>query len=376
MAEGDGGLDGNSSEPVVLSDEDRATLEAEGVSLEGDNIAPKAETPPVKEDGNGGGQKPPVQTQKKTGEEEDEDDLGGVQPDGERRVPLAALKETRRALKELRERNQQNEALLEQVRQRIAQSRQQRQEPPADPLAGLKELVGKRPNKEDDPMAFLDWSEKTISALFEHITGTHQKQTETEQKQQQEQSEAQQREQYIADVVDAADQSLGGAIELDASVAEAYEFASQAVAEELQKNGLTGPKLQAAYRQALFNYAVNAPRDPERMREYVFRNARYWGWTPGAGGQKQPNDGGKNGNGTGVNRAPNGQFQKKDAVEQINSLKKVADAAKTLSGGGNNAGEDGLDTDILRTMSGAEVEELAETNPELLDKLMRKMGAL
>jgi hypothetical protein len=368
--------DGGSQEDAIaaLSDDDRAALADEGVVIEGlDDGDGQSETDGASGTDDGRGTRQAAKTGDAAAARTDDngDDEDAAAADGEKRGNVgAALREAREELRQLKEQAGQDRQFLDALRERIAANRaareeQQRQE--QDPLAKM--LEG-RPDPEKDPFGALTWQNQKIAELVQFIQGRQQETQQQQAEREQREAVERQRSEAINYHVDRADRALGAAVQLAPDVADAYEFASQMVARELQKAGYSGQELQQRYQQALINYAGNAPDDPAMMREYVYRNARYWGWQPGmkADGAQAQSDAARQ-------RDPaTGQFvgQRQEAEAKVRGIKNLANAGKTLSRGGKDIGAND-DPDVLLTLSGAEIEELNERDPELLERMMKQL---
>ncbi|MBW3099226.1 hypothetical protein [Pseudohoeflea coraliihabitans] len=243
-------------------------------------------------------------------------------------VPTRALQEAREEAKRIKEQLAQYQTWTQEIAGKLAEQKTQPQhqqqeedQPPAD--------------WETDPIARMQWENQRLT---EQLQAMQQGLTT----QQQQQMQAQQ-EQYQAQMVIAqADQLFNAAQGENPDIQEAFQHAVNAVHGELQKRGLFGPQLKAEMDRHLLHYASQAPKEPAEFAEYVRRNARYWGWD---GAKKPAGD--------------------TDAGQKIDRMAKAVKSNKTLSGG---AGSGEMSLEDLAKMSGAELEKLAEENPELFAK--------
>jgi hypothetical protein len=318
------------STPAPLSAEDQAAIsggefsEEEIAQLRGE---PKAGE---KEQAAGeGGEKAPQEAQ--DGAEKSE------RPDS-RTVPIQALHEARSELKTLREEVGKFKEWQNAIAQRLIEQRAQQER-------AEQEELNRIPDVNQDPLAKIEWTAQQIQEMQRRD-----QEREAQQRQYYEQQQA------IRQTVAHADEVVNEAIRQDPVVADAMLFATQALREEVLRlkgrNGWTTEQAEAAYRDAVYNYAASAPSTPEEMREHVFRNARYWGWTPQQQATQQSDAG----------KGPT------DAIQKLEKLQGAVNASKTLSGGGAaNGGE--MTLADLEGMSGEELERFASANPDLFDKI-------
>lgn len=254
-----------------------------------------------------------------------------------RTVPIQALHEARSELKTLREEIGKFKEWQNAIAQRLIEQRSQQER-------AEQEAQNQIPDENQDPIAALNWTKHQLMEMQRR-----------EEERAQHQQQAYQQQQHIRQTVERADTVVNEAIRQDPVVADAMLFATQALREEVlrlkSRNAWTHEQAEAAYREAVYNYAVSAPSTPEEMREHVFRNARYWGWTP----QQQ----------AAQSDAAKGPT---DAIQKLERLQSAVNASKTLSGGGAaNGGE--MTLADLEGMTGEELERFASANPDLFDKI-------
>lgn len=199
------------------------------------------------------------------------------QPGQQKTVPHKALhaereehKRTKSELIEARERlarlDERTNMILAQMNQRQQPEQEQTQ---ANPL-------GEIPDATVDPVGAIAWVTQQIAA---------QKQAEQEQVRQYQ--EQQQYEQQANAAIREADVVLTQAVQQDATVQEAFEFATNAVKSEIARMGYSGQQADQLFQQELVKFAANAPRDPQGIAERAKAVARYYGWTPQAANQQQ-----------------------------------------------------------------------------------------
>lgn len=360
MADGD-----SNDDPLAgLSDDDKATLANDGVVIEGVDDVDDGDAP------SDGAAAAAAAAGADAQQQQSDDDSDADADAGRRQGNVgAALREAREQIAALRTEREADKQFLDQMRAAIAQGRQRREQQQQEEQDPLARIMAGRPDADQDPFAALQWSQNAVVQLVQHIHAERAAAAERAQQGEQQTQQQQQHEAQVNAAIDRADTVLTAAVKMAPDVADAYEFASQAVAQKLQKSGLQGAQLQAAFKNALINYAANAPSDPNDMREYVYANARYWGWGPGmkAGGSTDVRPANDN-----TRRDPKtGQFMA--PADLVRNAAERSKAAATLSGGGNDIGAND-DPDVLKTMSGEEIEAFIEANPELANKLLKKLG--
>lgn len=282
---------------------------------------------------------------------------GGPPPKGY--VSVAALRQTRSELAELKNELAEHRRFRDTLATRLLEQRtqQERQQQQTEQQKQLGEI----PDEQKDPVGTIAW-------LKAQLLRKNEEETQQRQQVQQRTQEQQQFAERAQATIDQADQVLVQSFQTDPEVQEAFEFGAAAVRAELEANGLRGEKLDAAFNDALFKYSIAAPKDPAKMAMYVRRNARYWGWDPGKKfgeqNQQQPNS---NQGGQGQRPAP----KKIVPQSRLQQLKAAQQRNGSLSGGGMPGGGE-LSLADLAEMSGAELEKLAEENPQLFEAASRR----
>lgn len=334
--------------------------ELEGLNLEGfteeeiSSLNPGGE----EEEGEGEEGKPGGEEKKEGGDNKEEEDDGLGKPPPKSAIPpkgfvsVTALREARAKIKELEAsaaaaaaKPVESQELIElrnfrtNITSRLLDLRQQQQQPPKK-----EEEENKAPDPMKDPVGAAAYALKKLEQIEAEKAANEKAAKDAQDKQEQD-------AQRFQTVISEADKVLNVAIKDDPSIAEAFTFASAAARQELIEQGFRGDALEAKMQQMLYAYSYNAPMDPKRMKIYVQRNARYWGWEPGKkfGEQAKPP-------------------QKVDPSDQLKKLGDTVKRNKTLSGG-KGGGEAELSLDDLASMSGVELEALAAANPALFDKI-------
>jgi hypothetical protein len=236
-------------------------------------------------------------------------------------VPLRALHEARDKLKtrdaELGELRQ----IQNRIAEKLAEHRSQ-PEPEVQPL-----------DVNEDPLGYISQIGKTV----EEMRAQSQQTAEQQQK--------------AAVQYNAEQQTINGfvgyretLVKDDPETAAALDYAITKQGEAYRASGLLGYDLNNAMRQEIIRQAnISASLPPEMRREHILGTARYFGYN------KEPEPA-------------------NPAKEQIDKLAAVQAATKTLSGGGASANPD-ITLDDVDNMSGAELDQLALSDPEFFARL-------
>lgn len=298
-----------------------------------------------------------AKTSEAEGEENEEGEAGEKPPRGF--VSIKALQATRSELQALKRRVEEQErdpnselsrlrAFRDNVAQRLLAKEGGGKDEPKKPAI---------PDPIKDPIGASQWAIEQVQAMKE---ASEKKATDDAEARRNAEA-ASRREEAI---INAADDMLNQAATSDKSVGEAFEFAANAIVAKLQKRGLAGDALRRAFRSAVIQYSASAPTDPAEFKEYVFANARYWGWSPGAN-----NGAAANGGGSQQERAAENERTVSEAEKRVKALAEAANKNKSLRGSKSSGGNAELSLDDLAALSGEELEKLASDHPALFEKV-------
>jgi len=131
------------------------------------------------------------------------------------------------------------------------------------------------PSKDDDPLAFYDHKIETLEQQLARFNETEQQRTQATQAEQQHNA-----------MMARASSYLDQATTVNPQVSEALNFAFDGLRGEIRDTVLRNNvpvERQAAeaerlWRASMAQLAQRLPPDPQAAAEYVFRNARYYGW--------------------------------------------------------------------------------------------------
>lgn len=137
------------------------------------------------------------------------------------------------------------------------------------------EQVKTGPTKDED---FIGWSEHKIETLEQQLARVN----ETEQQR----AQAQQAEQQHNVLISRASNTLDSAIAANPQVSEALNHAFEGLREEIKAElvkhnvpqHLQAQEAERLWRSSMATMAQRLPADPAQAAEFVFRNARYYGW--------------------------------------------------------------------------------------------------
>lgn len=265
------------------------------------------------------------------GGEVDGGDREGKPPPGF--VSINALHEARQQLKELKEEIGPLKQFKDQLALRLLEARKGKPEEKQEEI----------PDENKDPVGTIAWLKANAQRLEAELKArdnqTKEEREKAEKAAQQQEVESK-RTEYV---LETANTLLEKAVAKNPVVQEAFEAGVNGLRMALEKRGVPAHQMETELNTAVYQYAFNAPNDPDEFAEYVQANARYFGWMPGG--------------------KANGKTQG-SAVEKISRLKKAQAASKTLGDGGGG-GE--LSLTDMANMSAEELEDLAINHPELFE---------
>lgn len=250
-------------------------------------------------------------------------------------VSINALHEARSLIKELKEEIAPLKQFKDTLTQRLLENRGKKPEEQQEEI----------PDENKDPVGAIAWLKNHTKKLEEQLAARDNRTKEEREKADRDRQEAEISAKRTEFVLETANSLLEKAVAKSPDVQEAFEAGIQGLKATLERKGFKGQELEKALNQSVYQYAFNAPNNPDEFAEYVRANARYFGWN-----LTQPKkDDLKN---------------EETAAQKISRLKKAKAASRTLGdGGGGN--EIGLAD--LANMSAEELEELAVEHPELFE---------
>lgn len=264
------------------------------------------------------------------------------QPEEQKTVDVRALQEARaeaRAAREeaarVRDERSRLEERLNIINQTIAQ--QQKQAEPQRPV----------PSKDDDPLGFYEHKIETLEQQLARVNETEQQR-----------AKAIEAENQFNALTARASGVITQAAAANAQVNEALDFAFDGLRAEIRQvmeQNNVPPHLQAQegerlWRSSMATMAQRLPADPQQAADFIFRNARYYGW-----GIQAP-------------QAAQQQTQTRPSPQEIAARQERHMSLSSIQGG---EAPQALTLEAVSKMSDTEFRKLcAKLGDEGLDKLM------